>query len=154
MSLKQPKKGLLFFGQTGCHKTALFKFMQTLCKAWPQRYAAHKFGYISSLDLLNRMIREQDTTLSQIPYFHDPQKTPPAFCFDELGRENSFSIYGMSYDVMSEVIRKRYEYNLVTHFATNFTKKELKDRYGQWITSRILGMTETINFPNHDQRES
>lgn len=85
------------------------------------------------------------------------QGKPATYCFDELGREpKTVNNYGTSMDVMSQVLQDRYllwqKNGTLTHFVTNMSFDEIKERYGEFIQERIVEMCNVIAFKGKSRR--
>ena len=62
---------------------------------------------------------------------------------DDIGIEgDTYSSYGKRTSLLGTIIDARSQTNAMTHFTTNLTKDELRQRYGDRTVDRIMGMTE------------
>ena len=71
-----------------------------------------------------------------------------------LGTEPSDSVhFGSRRDAVAELLYSRYDKKLVTHFTTNLTALELKDRYGERITDRLREMVLQVYLEGESKRK-
>jgi hypothetical protein len=72
------------------------------------------------------------------------------FCFDDLGAEPTGKHFGKDCNVMGEIFISRHElflkHKVRTHATTNLNVKELEERYGRRVRSRMRQMFNLINF--------
>ena len=72
------------------------------------------------------------------------------FCFDDLGVEPTGRHYGKDCNVMGEILLSRYElfvnHNIRTHCTTNLNARELEERYGKRVRSRMRQMFNLVAF--------
>lgn len=73
---------------------------------------------------------------------------------DELGCEpESCQIYGVYYTPMTDIIYERYRLRLTTIVTTNFTDKEISDRYGPRLADRFEEEFDFISYENPSYRK-
>lgn len=126
------EKGLLTKGNVGSGKSLLLKIFNAICLRWfithDARHAEREYG-LHGYEYLKSLTSNQD------------------MAFNDLGAEANVKNYGNEVNVMAEVIQDRYDiwlkYGAVTHFTTNLTNTEIKNRYGDRCLSRL---TEMCNF--------
>lgn len=136
------KKGICITGLPGVGKTHLMNFFAKNPKASyllaTCRDIAEKFR--------NNWEYEGITTLeyySSTPFAAHPQpynQTMMGFCFGDLGTEEDKNLYGNKMNVLDEIFFKRYESGVpmhMTHFTTNLTGEEIKERYGDRFHDRL-----------------
>lgn len=135
-------KGLGLIGGCGCGKTTL---MQTFEKIGKDFYTKHQslFFYFTLISCnMISMEYQADETKREITQYSKGLR-----CFDDLGSEKN--VFGDK-NLMEQILEQRY-YELVTqrkgmnrtHFTTNLSKDDLKERYGDRVFDRLK---ETINF--------
>ena len=86
-----------------------------------------------------------------------PYSDNRVFCFDDLGIEPTGCHYGKDCNVMGEILLSRYDLytqtshsfsqrQIKTHLTTNLNAKELEDRYGRRLRSRMRESYNLISF--------
>ena len=134
-------KGLLLSGPVGCGKTSLMKLLRHI--------VPHKRQY--------EIIPCRKTVFS---FNHLGFKTiedygnEKFYCFDDLGVEPSGKHYGQDCNVMGEILLSRYDLfchpeprkRVKTHCTTNLNAKELEERYGNRVRSRMRQLFNLIAF--------
>lgn len=130
-------KGILLTGPVGCGKTSLMKLLRHI--------VPHKKSY--------KIIPCRNTVFS---FNHIGFKTiedygnDKFYCFDDLGVEPSGRHYGKDCNVMGEVLLSRYDLflknKIKTHCTTNLNAKELEERYGNRVRSRMRQLFNLIAF--------
>ncbi len=150
-------KGLCLIGKTGSGKSSRIEFYarktyisvlsaQDACATWvemggDQNISAFK-SYLKADGREQKYARVTD-------YFCD-------LIIDDLGLENEkYTCYGTETDVMVQhIIPARYSVfpRWKTHFTTNLTKQQLRDRYGERCFSRLNEMCAFISLASGDRR--
>lgn len=134
------KKGILLIGPIGCGKTSLMKVFNHLTHE-------HK-KYIV------RPTREISAEFIQVGFQVIPKygKIHRAYCFDDLGVEQTTKHFGNECNVIGEILLSRYELlktaNRITHATTNLNANELEKIYGNRVRSRLREMFNLITFPS------
>ena len=132
-----PDKGILLSGPVGCGKTSLMRLLKNIVphqrqyEVIPARNIVFGFNHIG---------------FKTIEDFGNEG----FFCFDDLGVEPSGRHFGKDCNVMGEILISRYElflkHKVRTHATTNHNVKELEERYGSRVRSRMRQMFNLINF--------
>lgn len=132
-----PDKGILLSGPVGCGKTSLMKLLRYIVphrrpyEVIPTRNVTFAFNHLG---------------YGIIEDYGDSR----FYCFDDLGVEPMGRHFGKDCNVMGEVILSRYElflkYKIPTHATTNLNARELEERYGNRVRSRMRQMFNLIAF--------
>jgi len=138
-------KGLLLSGPVGCGKTSLMKLLPQI------RPFKRAFEVIPTRNIIFDFNANGYDVLS--PYTQNE-----VFCFDDLGIESTGCHYGKDCNVMGEILLSRYDLftqtrysqshrqSCKTHLTTNLNAKELEDRYGSRLRSRLRESYNLISF--------
>ena len=82
---------------------------------------------------------------------------PFTYCIDDLGLENeTVTHFGISDQLVPHIISVRYDLmriGIKTHITTNFTPKELSEKYSNGIASRFVGMYNIFILEGPDRRK-
>ncbi|MBO3097862.1 P-loop NTPase family protein [Gelidibacter pelagius] len=131
------EKNILLSGPVGCGKTSIFKLIQCIV---PRQRAIEIIpcrNIVFGFNHLGYKIIEDYENGGNI-------------CFDDLGIEPYGSHYGRDCNVMGEILISRYELFLKssfkTHATTNLDSKELEERYGNRVISRMREMFNLVSF--------
>lgn len=154
------QKGILLTGPVGCGKTSLMKLLRHIVPHRKPYKIAPCRNIIFSFNHLGYKAIED--------YGNDG-----FYCFDDLGVEPTGRHYGKDCNVMGEILLSRYEITchpelvsgshqsspqllnnchpehsrrVLTHCTTNLNAKELEDRYGNRVRSRMRSMFNLIAF--------
>lgn len=132
-----PGKGILLTGPVGCGKTSLLNLLRYIVprqkpyKIIPARNIVFGFNHLG---------------YKTIEDYGDSNY----FCFDDLGVEPIGRHYGKDCNVMGEILLSRYdlflEYKIKTHATTNLNAKELEERYGNRVRSRMRELFNLVPF--------
>lgn len=141
-------KGIMLRGNVGSGKSCFMRIFQLMnlkpliykpCKDVAAEYSEGGF----------KEIRKYGK--GSIRFFGE-RKELVTFCFDDLGTEYNSKFYGNESNVMADIIHERYELfkteGLLTHFTTNLTRTETKEKYGDRILSRLEEMCNFITLGN------
>ena len=145
-------KGIILCGNVGTGKTLLMEaaknnranpFLMTTANRLSLKYQRegldaieNYMGWASSYSIFNTM----------------------GICFDDLGAEPAgIKFMGTELNVMAEIILERYARRSTitfcfTHFTTNLTQKQIEERYGTRIMSRLKEMCNVIIIDSIDHR--
>jgi hypothetical protein len=140
------EKGILLSGPVGCGKTSLM----SVCR------------FLLAADLRHSIRSCRDVSFEFMKDGHEvfhkytrgsfrPEKfEPKTYCFDDLGLESTMNFYGNQCSVMAEILLSRYDlfhsFSMITHITTNLNSRELEDRYGTRVRSRMREMFNLISF--------
>lgn len=148
--IQKNNTGVMLRGNVGCGKTFIMDILLRIIHPQDER----KFSKINAIDLITEFNTTGHEALKKI-------EKKNVF-FDDLGSETRGKYYGENIDVFEKIIQIRYndyrDFGVKTHFTTNLTKKEMSERYGARVVSRITEMCEVINIgsqkEDHDLRLS
>lgn len=128
-------KGLLITGHKGSGKTLLLRAL-ALCLDYTMNFQTHSTRKITSA--YNADGDEGIASFTRSRHI----------AYDDLGDERTGQHYGDKVEVMSLVVQDRYEMfvdqGCLTHFTTNLTPSEIKERYGERVYSRLKHMVNII----------
>ena len=72
------------------------------------------------------------------------------YCFDDLGVEPTGRHFGKDCNVMGEILLSRYDlftkHKVKTYITTNLNARELEERYGNRVRSRMRQLFNLIAF--------
>lgn len=130
-------KGVLLSGPVGCGKTSLMKLLRCIVpyqkpyKIIPARNIVFGFNHVGYKTI-------------------DDYGNGQFFCFDDLGVEPIGRHYGKDCNVLGEIILSRHdlflENKVKTHATTNLNAKELEERYGNRVRSRMRELFNLVAF--------
>jgi DNA replication protein DnaC len=76
-------------------------------------------------------------------------------CIDDLGAERPSIKYGDRDEIMRLVIERRVrERKGRTHVTTNLTGEQIRERYGDRILDRLMGMCKVFKMVGQSRREA
>lgn len=145
------RRGLMLLGVPGCGKTTRMEAMAEL------------FGFpvLRAADMVQKVsLASYNGTVKDICNFPRFGNVSNPRCYDlvidDLGIEPPVvNNFGTRHDYMEEVLAERYEAmrrGAVTHFSSNLTAEQIKERYGDRIYSRLKAMCIVVTMPNRDLR--
>ncbi|MBO0322175.1 ATPase [Muricauda sp. CAU 1633] len=130
-------KGLLLSGPVGCGKTSLMKLLKLMVphrkpyEVIPSRNIVFAFNHLGF-----KIIGDYGNSHS--------------FCFDDLGVEPDGVHFGKECNVLAEILLSRYElfmgHRIRTHATTNLNARELEERYGNRVRSRMRELFNLVAF--------
>lgn len=134
-------KGILLSGPVGCGKTSLMKLIRHIVphqkqyKIIPCRNTVFSFNHIGFKTI-------------------EDYGNQNYYCFDDLGIEPTGRYFGKDCNVMGEILLSRYdvicqpEYSrrVKTHATTNLNAKEIEERYGNRVRSRMRKLFNLVAF--------
>lgn len=132
-----PNKGILLSGPVGCGKTSLMKLLRHVV---PQLKPYRVVPCRNITFTFNKNGFETIQNYGENKYY----------CFDDLGVEPTGKHFGTECNVMGEILLSRYDlftkFGIKTHATTNLNAKELEDRYGARVRSRLRQLFNLISF--------
>jgi len=144
---EHPKKGLMFFGCTGCGKTHLA--VGILKGAIEKGYTGY---YCNVVDFLARLrdTYSGDTAYDEMDMI-DKVSSVDLLVLDDLGAEKPSD---WMRDRLYTLVNRRYESNLPILVTSNKTDTEdLQEHVGRRIVSRLCEMCQLVeDFPDEDFR--
>jgi len=158
------KKGLYIYGRIGNGKTLFFKLLNTLNKAV---WSGNDFNILTINDLVDGIAREgyKYFSLSGITLSGDGLNLKNVnniwirhMLIDDMGQGvSSIRYFGSEVNVIRDFFQRRYcaftDCSALTHVATNIPPAEIKEEYGEFISSRMREMFNIIAFPGEDKRK-
>ena len=116
-------KGILLSGPVGCGKTTLMTLTNHF---YPQQ---HRFVMKSCREISFEFIKDGYETIQKYTHLsyrkNAQENTVKAYCFDDLGVENSLKYFGNECNVMAEILLSRYDLfvqrKMFTHITTNLS---------------------------------
>lgn len=143
-------KGLLLMGTTGTGKTYL---LRTLSRMF-------SIPFVTARDIADVVADERayrDLIRLDTPRWSEVPKHWNDVIVDDLGAEcRSVTIYGRTYYPGESLILDRaiaFERGFKTHFTTNLTEAELRERYGDRCWSRLSMMCVPVTLVGPDRRQ-
>tara|TARA_Y100001001_G_scaffold150626_1_gene161456 strand:+ start:1663 stop:2325 length:663 start_codon:yes stop_codon:yes gene_type:complete len=135
-----PNKGVLLSGPVGCGKTSLMKLI---------RYITPHYRPYEIIPARNIVFGFNHIGFRSIEDYGDGN----FYCFDDLGVEPDGRHFGTDCNVMGEILLSRYdlfmETGIRTHATTNLNARELEQRYGNRVRSRMRQLFNLIAFDAH-----
>ena len=135
------KTGALLIGNTGSGKTTLMQMVKDIIHPQSKRM----FIFKKSKDMVTLF---NDYENSNGGYSIFSQFKNNNIFFDDLGTEDKGNNFGNKVEVMEIFIQDRYDLfkdkGLITHFTTNLSYHEIKNRYGERCASRLGEMCNVI----------
>nr|DAL71775.1 MAG TPA: replicative helicase [Caudoviricetes sp.] len=144
-------KGLLLMGTTGTGKTFLLRALSRL----------FDIPFATARDIADAVADERayrELMRLNIPRWSEIPKHWNDLIIDDLGAEcRSVTVYGRTYYPGESMIFDRaiaFERGFKTHFSTNLTEAELKERYGDRCWSRMSMMCVPVTIVGPDRRQT
>ncbi len=150
------KKGIMLAGNFGTGKTYMMKLFSK-----NQRQC---FAVKNAKEIATQYKSEGELTLEEYiqitkAAFEDPSvfyQPSIGLCIDDLGTEDLKTNYGDKKNVIGDIIEQRYFNNncgIYFHGSTNLTAQQLKDYYGERVTSRMREIFNFIEVRGTDRRK-
>lgn len=149
------EKGILLAGNFGVGKTW---FMQLFQKNHRQVFfiknckeIANEFMTIGEEKMDDYAILRKNAVNDSSSFF----QTHTGICLDDIGTEDIKVHFGNRKNVIGDLIERKYENKSVgvyLHATTNFTAEQLKEFYGQRVTSRMRQIFNFIELKGIDRR--
>lgn len=132
-----PKKGILLTGPVGCGKTTIMKLIR------------HIVPHIRPYEIIPA--RNITFGFNNIGYrIIEDYGDNGLYCIDDIGVEPIGRHFGKDCNVIGEILLSRHELSVKngtkTHATTNLNAKELEERYGKRVRSRMREMFNLIAF--------
>lgn len=144
-------KGLFLCGSTGTGKTVR---MRWAAEAFDIRFITARKLCAFLMDAKSE--GERDEALNAIPpRWSDYPMHYGDLIVDDLGAEpDGQVIYGTQVSVMVDAILRRYELfpRWKTHFTSNLTEQQIRERYGERVWSRLNEMVVFVTLAGKDWR--
>ena len=138
-------KGVAIIGDLGVGKSTLLKSLRQMPK--DGMFFIHN-GYSAYIDASDFAMTYQ---LKGIEAVNDIRKKDVLF-IDDVGNEPLTLFMGNRYPVIGEILKYRYENNLVTHFTANKLPSELAEMYGGRVEDRIKEMCNILWWAGGSKR--
>ena len=138
------RKGILLSGPVGCGKTSLMNILRLF------QLQEERLILKTCRDISFEFIQEGYSTIHKYSKQSFKNDVPRAYCFDDLGTENSLKYFGNECNIMAEILLSRYELfisrQMITHLTTNLNSSEIEDIYGTRVRSRLREQFNLIAF--------
>lgn len=159
-------KGLLIAGNFGTGKTWMMKLFAKNARQtyWIRSAKEIAQGYLNSgKKRSDGSFEDKKIPIEFIELFQNAVNDAAVFyqplsglCIDDLGSESKKNNFGNIMNVVGDLIEERYynkNYGLFLHATTNLSSEELKEFYGERVTSRMREIFNFIELPGNDRRK-
>lgn len=126
--------GLFLMGDVGTGKTMFFRCLKSDIKIF------------SLLRLMAKPLNDITQLLEDLQF--------DEVVIDDIGAEPVYNNYGSRLDLLPWVVEQRYESNMRTHFTTNLSAEELKNRYGVRVLDRLKELSQPHFFSGKSRRKA
>lgn len=166
-STLNPKKGLCILGSYGTGKTTLVKslsdYLHTQRDTFSNDNPHHHIRTFSAREVVRLFQKYGYACMELISYKKQgdgnvPPQGPKTICLDDVGQSEEYAVYfGTKSNVLRELIADRYDifikHGIKTHMTSNLTAEMFKDRYGEYISSRMNEMFNIVILNGNDHRK-
>lgn len=135
-------KGLYLWGEPGRGKSLFMQLFQAYALVIDYR----KFEMVNCKDLVHAFASNRSIE-SISRYYSD------MWCFEDLGYEDPFNMYGNKINVMEEILIRRYDSRQLTLVTTNMPPDAIVKSYGSRVESRMYEMFNFIELKGIDFRK-
>lgn len=135
-------KGLYLWGEPGRGKSLLMQLFQAFALVIDYR----KFEMANCKDLVHAFASSRSIE-SISKYYSD------MWCFEDLGYEDPFNMYGNKINVMEEILIRRYDSRQMTLVTTNMPPEAIAKVYGARVESRMHEMFNFVKLEGIDFRK-
>jgi len=141
------KKGIAMFGDNGIGKTY---FLNRILRVKMYRCKYLVDIYRDNRQLFDELLRRGAGQYDVIPQSH------LELSIDEVGEEQPLNDFGNKYEIFTDTLQVRHHlfesYGAKTHFTSNLTKDEFRERYGTRCLSRMNQMCYLLETTGRDLR--
>lgn len=137
-------RSLILLGKPGRGKTF---YMYALMKAYVDTYGLLPVEFYRAIEIDNKILEYMKEYGSASGFIHDLTSIDVLF-IDDLGMERSTDRVSRDF---YDIIDRRFSDEKITIISTNLSMKELREFYGERISSR-LQQSILIEFPGVDLR--
>lgn len=147
-------KGIYLYGVFGVGKTLFFKVFRHYLNAH-----GRGINSITADELVAEFSLNGFAAIMKYSAVRELDNFKPCeLLLDDLGQgANNVKHYGSYTDVMVEILQRRYrvftDAYKRTYISTNLQPSEIKDLYGEYISSRMKEMFNIVLFPGTDKRK-
>lgn len=145
-------KTLCLMGMTGSGKTLTMQVMNEFSKVDEIKFIRREkmipFNYkiINARDIFDHYCQSGLNGISIYSVYSN-------ICIDDLGAEPKEGLYfGTKLNVLADVIEKRHDKGLTTHYTTNLDEEEIRARYNDRVYSRMKEQSSFIILNDNDFR--
>lgn len=163
VKLPSLEKGLLLGGMIGVGKTWMMKLFS---KNQRQVFTVRSAVAISDA-YMNQSKDDHDKGKDPLEQFYHPAKLAIndanhfyhkflGLCLDDIGTEEIKNSYGNRKNVVGDFIEKRYSLGhtgIMLHMTTNLTMGQIKEFYGDRVSSRLRETMNIIELKGVDRRK-
>lgn len=136
--------GLILHGNVGTGKTLFFKLLHAdvMKVGW---------GSIDKRLKIFSMAQTAGLGMADIAKQMDEMRGDEVM-IDDIGVEPTFNNYGVKFDVLGYIVDCRMDCGKRTHFTTNLTMNEIRDRYGDRVIDRLTELCKAVQFSGQSMR--
>lgn len=145
--MKVKQKGKLYHGAPGAAKTTT---LRTEFDAWEDKSKL----WTNARGIVTTALKDGLLAMNRYNYL------ATHLFIDDIGHEPlTVTHFGTTFAPMAEFIQARYDYyddamyTITTHFTTNLTPEQLRQRYGEYIFDRLIEMCEWYHMEGESFRK-